>query len=259
MSITKAQQEYFKESKIRDRQGDLLVVYHGSKSKGFDAFEYSPARQTGTDFGEAYYFTTDYEKAKAYAYDQLKDPRLIAMRNKRFEYLDKYDQTGDIRYSNAAMNLKYKGRTEEQIAAAADWDTGGEVHAVYLDIKKPLVVDAQNQPYYKVYPAYFKEAKERGCDGIIVRNVSDTAVGHPKPMDVYIAFKPEQIKSIDNMFPTRSNKFKDNSYEYMKENFSKMSPEDQFKMAKIMKEQAARRSQMERENQNRETSGSIER
>lgn len=243
MSLTKAQQEYFRYSQAKDRNGEPLVVYHGSKSKGFDAFQYSPERQTGTDFGEAYYFTTDYEKAKAYAYDQLKDPRLIAMRNKRMELFAKAEETGDRRYEKMALNITFQGRTEDQIAAAADWDTGGEVHAVYLDLRNPLIVDAQGKAYYDVYPAYFKAARDRGHDGIIAYNVSDTAIGNPRPMDVYIAFYPDQIKSVDNLFPTQSREFKDNSKEYMKENFGKMSPEDQFQMAKVMKEQSKRRAQ----------------
>lgn len=235
--LTKAQEEYFKHSKIRNRYGDLLTVYHGSKSKGFDAFEYSPDRQTGTDFGEAYYFTTDYDKAKAYAYDQLKDPRLVMLREKRAEYMQKCDETGDIRYAQAASRLTYQGRTEAQIVAAADYDTGGEVVSAYIDLRNPLIVDAQNSPYYNVYPQYFKEARERGHDGIVALNVSDTAVGEARPMDVFIAFYPDQIKSIDNLLPTRSKNYKDNSEEYAREHSGQLSPDDQFELAKLRKQQ----------------------
>ena len=76
MSLTKAQQDFFRDSRVRYTNGELITVYHGAKTSDFDAFQYSPDRQTGTDFGEAYYFTSDYTKAKGYSYDIEKDPRV---------------------------------------------------------------------------------------------------------------------------------------------------------------------------------------
>ena len=239
--LTKAQEIYFRESKARDEHGQLVTVFHGSKTKGFDIFEYSPDRQTGTDYGEAYYFTSDYDKAKAYAYDSEKDPRIVEWKEKKQELINKYLETNDPKYTKEMYELKVDGKNLEQILAAGDYDTGGSVIAVYLDLKNPLVVDAHQRDYYRVYPEYFKQARENGHDGIIVKNVNDNPRGEPRPIDVYIAFKPEQIKSVDNLYPTKSANFKDNSQEYMKENFRKMSPEDQFTMAKIIKQKISDR------------------
>ena len=75
-ALSDGQKEYFKDSVVRDESGNLLEVYHGSKANGFNIFEYSPNKQTGTDFGEAYYFTSDYEKASGYSYDVTKDTRV---------------------------------------------------------------------------------------------------------------------------------------------------------------------------------------
>lgn len=221
--LTKAQEEYFKHSVARDMQGNLLTVYHGSKIKGFDTFEYSPDRQTGTDYGEAYYFTTDKEKAKAYSYDSAKDPRIIEWQTKKKELIDKYLETNDPKYTKAMYELKVDGKNLEEILAAGDYDTGGSVVEVYLNLTNPLIVDAQGKDYYRVYPEYFKIARENGYDGIIVQNVNDNPRGTPKLIDVYIAFKPEQIKSVDNLYPTHSNNFKDNTKEYIDQNLYTMS------------------------------------
>lgn len=37
-SLTEAQQEYFRNSKVRDKDGNLLVLYHGTDSAGFNVF-----------------------------------------------------------------------------------------------------------------------------------------------------------------------------------------------------------------------------
>lgn len=234
--LTNAQKEYFQNSVVRDRQGDLLTVFHGSKTKGFDTFEYSPDRQTGTDYGEAYYFTSDKEKAKAYSYDSSKDPRIVEWQKKKKELIDKYLETNDPKYTKAMYELKVDGKNLDEILAAGDYDTGGSVVAVYLDLRNPLIVDAQGKDYYRVYPEYFKEARECGYDGIIIHNVNDNPRGTPKPIDVYVAFYPEQIKSVDNLFPTASKNFLDNTREYIEEHAYDMPLEDRFKAASIIRE-----------------------
>lgn len=241
MRLTRAQNEYFANSQARDNAGNLLTVYHGSKSKGFDTFEYSPDRQTGTDFGEAYYFTTDYEKAKAYTYDSGKDPRIVEWQSKKKELIDKYLETMDPKYTKAMYELKVDGKNLEEILAAGDYDTGGEVIAAYLDLRNPLIVDAGQRDYYKVYPDYFKEARERGCDGIIVRNVNDNPRGVPKPIDVYVAFYPDQIKSVDNLYPTQSKEFRDNSREYAEQHSMDLGLQERFELARHIKERQLER------------------
>ena len=64
------------------------------------------------------------------------------------------------------------------------------------------IVNAKGQYYYKVYDNYFKQARENGNDGIIVKNVIDNPLGEPRPIDVYIAFNANQIKNVDNTNPT---------------------------------------------------------
>ncbi len=57
-TLSKEQQEYFKDSKVRDENGNLLVVYHGSKVGGFTEFK--------TEL-EGSYFTANRKYAEEYA------------------------------------------------------------------------------------------------------------------------------------------------------------------------------------------------
>lgn len=60
-TLTESQQEYFKNSKIRDKDGNLLVMYHGTTRGGFTVFD------GGKDY---WYFTND--KKYSYAFEGRK-------------------------------------------------------------------------------------------------------------------------------------------------------------------------------------------
>lgn len=206
--LTKEQQEYFKDSKVRDDEGRLLEVYHGTQTKGINIFQYDPKRQTGTDYGEAYYFTSDYTKAEGYGYDITKDPRFIES-EKESEAARKRmvaeDFSEESRKHFDEVNKKYNifeiMNDEEYMHNNYDI-VGGEVKKLYLNLANPLIVDAEGQYYFKVYDKYFKQARENGNDGIIVKNVIDVARGEHRPIDVYIAFNNNQFKNVDNTNPT---------------------------------------------------------
>lgn len=202
-TLTKEQQEYFKDSKVRDENGNLLEVYHGSQSSGFNIFKYDPMNQTGDDYGQAYYFTSDYTKAEGYTYDVDKDPRVKQFEEESKVLLDKFLETRSEEDRQALMNHRYEGKTLIELMDDESYLTeGGEVKKAYLNLKNPLEVDAKGEYYYKVYPEYFKQARKNGNDGIIVKNVIDNPRGEHRPIDVYIAFENNQIKNPDNKKPT---------------------------------------------------------
>lgn len=207
-TLTEAQERFFRDSQVRDDKGNLLEVYHGTKDGQFSVFEYSPNRQTGDDFGEAYYFTTNLQNAKGYAKDNHKDPRVQAYEKAKNELIHEYLQEQDLGKKKALekqiLNFKYNGMSLTDILYDIDYDTGGEVKSAYLNLTNPLVVDAHERYYYQVYPQYFEEAREGGYDGIIVKNVYDSSKGNIGISDVYIAFHPNQIKLITNENPTSS-------------------------------------------------------
>lgn len=65
--LSKAQAEYFKDSKVRDENGNLQVVYHGSESFGFTVFD--PAM---SDDKRSLFFTNVKDMANTYVNDMDK-------------------------------------------------------------------------------------------------------------------------------------------------------------------------------------------
>lgn len=204
--LSKKQAEFFRNSKVVDENGNLLVVYHGTPNGNFFTFEYNKSRQTGTDYGKAFYFTTNLKNAKGYAKDNHKDPRIKEYELKREslkkQILAETDTTKRQELEKQFRNVKVDGKSILEILYDVDYDTGGEVRQVYLNLVNPLIADAQKKYHYEVYPELFKQAIKNGNDGIIVRNVDDSSKYGVGLSDVYIAFYPEQIKLTTNETPT---------------------------------------------------------
>ena len=95
----------------------------------------------------------------------------------------------------------------------------GFLYKNYLNIRKPLIVDAKDEPYYKIkYKGEYYNteslamyAKKNGYDGVIVKNVYETDYENKKGTD-YIVFNPNQIKSATDNNGNFS-KESDNMYE----------------------------------------------
>lgn len=204
--LSKKQAEFFRNSKVVDENGNLLVVYHGTPNGNFFTFEYNKSRQTGTDYGKAFYFTTNLKNAKGYAKDNHKDPRIKEYELKREslkkQILAETDTTKRQELEKQFRNVKVDGKSILEILYDVDYDTGGEVRKVYLNLVNPLIADAQKKYHYEVYHELFKQAIKNGNDGIIVRNVDDSSKYGVGLSDVYIAFFPEQIKLTTNETPT---------------------------------------------------------
>ena len=74
-TLTKQQQEYFKDSKVRDENGNLLVMYHGTEANvgipedfWFTIFDIDKAGNHGSMLGDGFYFTSDRSHAEQYAH-----------------------------------------------------------------------------------------------------------------------------------------------------------------------------------------------
>ncbi len=63
--LTEQQREYFKDSKVVDSEGRLMVVYHGSPSK-FTVFSHSKINSHGNAHGRGFYFTENKSLAEGY-------------------------------------------------------------------------------------------------------------------------------------------------------------------------------------------------
>lgn len=67
-ALTQQQQEFFKDSKVRDENGNLKVVYHGTPSGGFTQFQMTEHAHSSlmSEFGAGFYFDTNKDGARRY-------------------------------------------------------------------------------------------------------------------------------------------------------------------------------------------------
>ena len=196
VNLTSEQQKYFSKSMVRNDNGELKVVYHGSPND-FTEFSYDFLGKNGTCEGKGFYFTdkkeiadTYGEKGKVYkVYLNITKPlssqklTITKANLKKFikaldpdgnNYLTNY---GDVQYEgynyvlNEAVNNEYESSDN-------DVDLISVIATNAADTKRV------NTLLYQVL----------GYDGIIEDN---TKWGGDQT--IYIPFSPNQVKFIDNL------------------------------------------------------------
>jgi hypothetical protein len=125
-TLSKEQQEFFKDSKVRDENGKLLVMYHGTPST-FTVFDISKSSYIN-DIGRGFHFTTDKENAVSYQDGSNQDfeNKII---NRTYEILDEEGLDED---NVEEYNYAYD-------KAEAELKNGGQLISAYLNIKNPLI------------------------------------------------------------------------------------------------------------------------
>lgn len=205
--LSKEQQEYFKDSKVRDENGNLQVVYHGTTEE-INVFE---KNRLGSNTGAAsaeqgFFFTSSKEVADAYS--MYARPTYIKELEAKQEELKKI---AEKERTNEAWNNYYRAY-EEYEEAELDYGYGGRkdyenTKETYLNITNPLIHDFKGEEYRdESYYDLLKQAKENGNDGAIFLNTYDGYGDHdswnnPKT-NIYVVFESNQIKNIDNTSPT---------------------------------------------------------
>jgi hypothetical protein len=203
-SLTEAQQDYFKDSKVRDAEGRLKVVYHGSGAV-FTKFSADFMSQNGSSEGQGFYFTDYKPMAEGYSkkggqllegYLDMKKPLsdsevtlTSAEVRKLIKAIDptgddlvlNYDSKGGMGYPSRAW---YNRSVEDTLRATMSTsDSDSEILAE--------LANGMGNP-----GAVLKAAREvLGYDGYIVEGKYDNAT-------VYVAFDSSQFKNVDNQSPT---------------------------------------------------------
>ena len=121
-TLTEQQAEYFRDSKVRDENGNLLVVYHGTMSGDFTGFDASYANVEG-DMGAGFCFTSDYADVDSNYEHGGQD-----FETKIERLAERIESDEDISYDEA------KEKARKQLAK------GEKLFEVYLDIKNPAYV-----------------------------------------------------------------------------------------------------------------------
>lgn len=215
--LTKAQQEFFKDSKVRDENGNLLTVYHGSKTAGFTVFNGSQGKgkyKFGND--NISFFTSSNSVADSYipssetsgkyeGYLNLKNPLIVDADGSYWNSIDYYGDGSLLVSTNEIVRDALGG---------GEYDSNG------------------NWIKY---------------DGVIIKNVIDVG-GNLKSgysygdlmklaSDVYVAFNPNQFKNVDNTNPTTN---PDIRYSLSEDNQGRKLSDNQkkyFKNSKVVDEQ----------------------
>lgn len=210
-TLSQGQQEYFKDSKVRDEQGQLLTLYHGGSAKT----EYT---RGGGEHGKGYYFTPEYKYAESFAprdsdvvsevYLNLKNP-LEQMYGKNKESVSKFvdyiSETYNIPKNEAESMMsepEWSVLIGEQVALKEGHTYQEVANFLGWSIEDIETQDVNMKAYLSSYAweeTLNDKARELGYDGIISRVYNDSTES-----DEYIAFNSNQIKAVDNTDPTNS-------------------------------------------------------
>ena len=166
--LSPQQTNYFKDSKVRDKDGNLLVVYHGTTNK----------KETSVWNNRTKTYDTSYEKFTVFKNN---------VDTTGFFFANNYDNAGGY---------------------------GSTVYEVYLNIKKPLIIDCNNANYAAITHNGLTQdtyewavwAKKKGYDGVIFNNIKDGVDygAMQESVNEYVTFNSNQIKETTNLNPTLS-------------------------------------------------------
>ena len=257
--LTHGQREFFKESKVRDEDGNLKVMYHGSENAGHHIFN--------SDFSYdnlSMFFTDSNTVAKGYSGTHEKyAARTFKTADDLRNFLAEIGEDGyeireedgkiilyDPEYNVVEAESDNAGEIYEGYAKAAGLD-GSVNYEVYLNIKNPLVIDAdfnywdeipipeeleegmqdfkEEDGNYATTRSFSGYAYENGYDGVIFNDIYDNGLyasseEKVKSSTVAIVFDSNQIKSVDNLNPTEDKDIRyslpdsDDVYDYINSN-----------------------------------------
>ena len=175
--LTAEQADYFKNSKVRDEQGNLKVMYHGSPNAGF------------TEFRSGTYFTP----MKWYADGYKKQGASMLSYKKTADNPDTYEVYLNIEKPFDTRNPKERRIFEKEFYG--QWGNG----APLADSGLPDWTDGMDLQE-------FIEEKGYDYDGLILDEGAVGGYGEEvKSRGLsYVVFSPEQVKNVDNQTPTKS-------------------------------------------------------
>lgn len=157
--------KWFGNSKVKDKSGNPIIVYHGTRRSGFSHFsDQKRGSQSGHRRNDVQFHFTDHpERAEAYSQP----------------------------YVPVTKEITHKVPGGEVTTSRFTGETPG-TYAVFLRIENPLYVNFDHKDYGDVFAQEFKKAKRSGNDGLIVNYVDDSL---DQVSTEFIVFSPEQIKS----------------------------------------------------------------
>lgn len=203
--LTEDQARYFENSRVRDDEGNLKVVYHGSPAI-FTEFSADFMGTHGSAEGQGFYFTDYKPMAEGYLKDggqllqgylniqkPLSDSEVTLKRTEVRKLLHALDPTGD----DLVLNYDSMGGMGYPSKAWYNRSVNDTLDAVMNnDSDSEILGELANA--MGNYGAVLEKARDvLGYDGYIVSGKYDDAT-------VYVAFDSSQFKNADNQNPTEA-------------------------------------------------------
>lgn len=310
--LTGAQEEYFKDSVLRNQDGELVQCFHYTDHQ-FDAFDKNFI--TDDSFcGRGFYFTSmttfgsGFGKNTLECYINMKNPLVV-------EDLEEYDKEDLLRYfaqSEDYFNgylprlegfpqrdeeyqsgrlidmLEYSDFDNQDIKDLVEQLTDGCWYHEFLSSKN--IEDLRNSNEFQELMKYdeFKSAleerglddyveldmyhtydltgtkfhmgywnsfsqqltdwaKEKGYDGILSESSVNNIIRE------IVVFEPNQIKLVDNLYPTNSDNFRDNSAEYLLKYGDKLPQQERDELYHIVQQKSEKDFQICHQGNNKES------
>ena len=192
--LSPEQEMFFKDSKVRDENGNLKTLYHGTNT---DFNQFDPDKIQQDNLGKGFYFTDNKDIADSYAsrraHERGGDRKVV-------EAFLNVKKPFDLNYQPREVALDYlthyflsQGKTNEMaLRNAEELLNSSLASGDIVDNNYDIVFDT-SEPEFQTW------ARNNGYDGLIIpgRDKASGASG-----DAVVVFKPEQIKYIDNLNPT---------------------------------------------------------
>lgn len=250
--LSKQQQEYFKDSKVRDKKGNLLTMYH-STDADFSTFTYDNLGKTGLAYGEGFYFTDSEKAKKTYG----KNTKTVYLDISKPMEIGKRTMTkNDFKKLVEAVNERTNGQVEADYGNINDalqvYEYGGDDIDLVNELKNESGLS--NAEYYSLL------RETLGYDGIKANNKTNGEDGN-----YWIAFNSNQIKNIDNSNPTDNpdirysiQKESGSWQKYLENNFKASGTRTHFKDILVQKAENANSYTKTQENKQAQTHKSNE-
>lgn len=225
--LSAEQAEYFKDSKVRDKDGNLLVMYHQTDG-AFTVFDTkhdgAGARDNETPFG-IFLKTTDRDigvrgKNQMALYANITNPLHAENRADLVRQLRRLSPEYDrLKTESGKLDAEYGKRHEAAKKAFVDFlvqwrrdNPTASRSAIYDDPEFNAVYDAEDnvvtewQERQTALDTQAKEAitealRKNGYDGVILAR---DAGSFGRSTDAYIALDANQVKNPDNLAPTKN-------------------------------------------------------
>ncbi len=184
-TLSEAQQKFFKDSAVRDDEGNLLVVYHGTDAE-FTVFDKKKSKYSNL-YVRGFYFTDSDSHAQQYGnaakyYLNIKNPLKTGTRDITKDQVLRLLQAIENDGEEYDLYNYGEGATAETVL---DMVFGKDDFSVLYDISATAVGD------FVETVSLFNSVNGTDYDGII-------------PKSEFVAFYPNQVKRTDNLSPTEN-------------------------------------------------------